>query len=98
MGMPRVDPYSDTRYRQLRAALKRRSRAAGAPCWLCGEAIDYDLPHTDAMSFTADHVHSLVNGGRVDSSDLKPAHRRCNGKRQGGATRTGGPVATTIEW
>lgn len=37
-------------------------RKAGAACHICGQAIDYSLPHTDPKSFVVDHVIPLVKG------------------------------------
>ncbi|PRI11893.1 HNH endonuclease [Leucobacter massiliensis] len=70
-------------YRRKQAALKRRTAREGLPCgwgsdYGCGEPIDTTLPHTDPMSFTADHPNALGNGGHLVRQDLHPFHRRCN--------------------
>lgn len=90
--------YWDHSYRKRTAELKRRVKANGLPCWLCGRGIDTDLPWTHAMSFTADHVQPLAHGGKV-LGELRPAHRSCNSSR--GAKRTAENVQrpkTTREW
>lgn len=74
-------------YRRQQAALKRRTTVDGLPCgygspdgWGCGEPIDTTLPSTHPMSFTADHVDALANGGRL-LGPLVPMHRRCNSRK-----------------
>lgn len=53
------------------------------PCWLCGQAIDYKLPHDDEMAFTVEHIHpqsthpELIN----DPGNCVAAHARCNKRR-----------------
>lgn len=74
--------YSDRGYRLRQAALKRQSRAADAPCALCGAPIDYSLPAGHPMSFTADHTKSLKSGGSLYGA-LRPAHHGCNARRGG---------------
>ena len=69
-------------YRRRAARLRRTS----VICWLCGEAIDTDLPPHHARSWTADHVDPLANGGDVDGL-IRPAHRDCNASKGNGAPR-----------
>ena len=65
--------YSTTR-KQIRKALA----ADEPPCHICGQAIDYTLPHTDPMSFQADHVTPRARGGSHTLDNSKASHRRCN--------------------
>lgn len=58
----------DASHRIRAAAL----RALGRPCSLCGQPIDYTLPHTSPQSFNAHHVTQNRQG------PLSPAHRVCN--------------------
>src|SRR5690606_11175882 len=67
---------NDRVYQKKRAALKKQR----LPCWLCGEAIDYQAPPGHPMSFEADHVVSLQSGGS-NRGELRPAHSRCNRRR-----------------
>lgn len=48
------------------------------PCWLCGGAIDYTLPHLDPMSYVVDHEVPLKLGGADSLANKRPAHRQCN--------------------
>ncbi|WP_423817336.1 HNH endonuclease [Rothia nasimurium] len=72
--------YDDRTYRKKTAALRSYVQRTQSPCWLCGQPIDLMLPYTHPMSFTADHVEAIANGGKL-LSELRPAHRRCNSSR-----------------
>lgn len=71
-------------YRRKQAALKRRTKDEHLPCWLCGEPVDTSLPTTHRLSFTADHVQALNQGGHLVRNELRPAHRACNSRRGDG--------------
>ena len=60
-----------------RAAIKAKRQ----PCHLCGEPIDYDLPHLDPMAFVVDHVVPLARGGKDEIANKRAAHRSCNGTK-----------------
>ncbi|MFI7607656.1 HNH endonuclease [Micromonospora sp. NPDC049366] len=74
--------------------IRRRIRETLArgrpPCHLCGEPIDYDLPHTDPMSFELDHVVPLARGGADHISNAAASHKACNRTK---GDRAGGPPA-----
>lgn len=59
-----------------------RHRAAIArtqpPCGICGQPIDYTLPHTDPSSYVVDHVIALDLGGPDTLANKQAAHRDCN--------------------
>ena len=59
-----------------------RIRATKAACHICGNPINYTLPHTDEMSFVVDHVIPLAKGGADNLSNKKAAHRLCNSKKR----------------
>ena len=80
VSMKRKGRYNDHTYRKRNAALRAHVDRTGEPCWLCGQPIDLALPYTHPMSFTADHVEAIANGGKL-LSELRPAHRRCNSSR-----------------
>lgn len=50
------------------------------PCGICGQPIDYTLPHLDPRSFVVDHIIPLnPKYGGTDTIDNKQAaHRDCN--------------------
>lgn len=70
----------NTRRMQL---LKREVRARRDPCWLCGQAIDYTLPHDDPHAFSVDHIKpwSTHPELREDPANLAAAHASCNKSR-----------------
>lgn len=67
------------------AARKRdraRIAATKAACHICGQAVDYTLPHTDPMSFVVDHIIPLAKGGADTMKNKAAAHRECNSKKR----------------
>jgi hypothetical protein len=62
------------------------------PCVLCSEWIDYTLDHPHPMSFAAEHVVPVRDGG--DHRTLAPSHLRCQNV-QGGQVRAGIEVASS---
>lgn len=74
MGTPRNKHLA----KLMRARLARSKPA----CHICGEPIDYQLPHTEPRSFVVDHVVPLAKGGDDAPSNFKAAHRDCNSKKR----------------
>lgn len=98
MHMPTKTRYDNRTYRKRTSALKAHVKRTGEPCWLCGKPIDLNLPYTHPMSFTADHVDAIANGGKL-LGELRPAHRSCNSAR--GRKRTHEqikPPTTSRNW
>ena len=62
--------------------IRDRHRAAirkgEPPCWICGQPIDYTLPHLDPGAFVVDHVIPLDKGGPDTLGNKRAAHRACN--------------------
>lgn len=81
-----------------RRAIRARWKAIGAPCALCGKAIDYSLPAGHPMSFEVDEkvpVSRWREAGyaspahcALDFENTQPAHRVCN-QRKGNGLRVG---------
>lgn len=78
-----------------RDAIRKRWRAIGAPCALCGYAIDYSLgmvrdPRTGKrrmhpMAFVVDEIVPVSNGGDpLDFANTQPAHWICNARKGDG--------------
>lgn len=57
----------------------RRQIARGKPdCHICGDPIDYGLPHLDPGAYVIDHVIPLAKGGANDIDNVAAAHNSCN--------------------
>lgn len=50
-------------------------------CGICGEPIDYTLPHMDPWEFVVDHVIPLIAGGPDELHNKQASHRCCNGAK-----------------
>lgn len=69
-----------------------------AVCWICGGAIDMNLPPGHGRDFTLDHLVPLAKGGALDG-EVKPAHRSCNSSRgDGRRTKRGATPPTLLNW
>lgn len=77
---------------------KLENDPALAVCWICGGAIDMNLPPRHGRGFTLDHLVPLSRGGDIDG-EVKPAHRSCNSARgDGRKTKRGATPPTLLEW
>ena len=91
---------NDRAYVAKREALQRQARKNNTPCHLCGQPFNFDLEWKHPMSFTADHIDAVANGGSMTGA-LKPAHRSCNsrrGKKPLNSTRATPVPKTSREW
>jgi len=61
---------------------RARIRSTHSACGICGNPIDYLLPHDDPMSFTVDHIIPLSKGGPDRIDNKQAAHRRCNSTKR----------------
>ena len=65
-----------------RRALRKRVKAMGMPCAICGQPIDYDLPALHPMSYELDEIVPVSLGGsELDPDNVQPAHRICNQRK-----------------
>jgi 5-methylcytosine-specific restriction endonuclease McrA len=66
-------------------------KARHAPCWLCGQPIDYTLPAGHPQAFTVDHVQPRSQRPDLaeDPANLRAAHAKCNKARGTAAPRHG---------
>lgn len=83
---PSSDLGRDPRYQAARTRYRNECWQTNAPCWLCGQPIDYNLrwPHPDSWSL--DHkitVSTPVLGARyaLDPGNFRPSHLHCNQER-----------------
>ena len=72
-------PSKTPQLRRIAAELKTRR----GPCWICGQAIDYTLPHTDEMAFTVEHIMPRSTHPELenDPGNTVASHARCNKRR-----------------
>lgn len=74
----------DTRaYKKARAQFKAQGQAENAPCWLCGQPIDYNAPKGNPDAHTLDHLHPVSTAPELhnDPANWRHAHAHCNSKR-----------------
>lgn len=66
-----------------RDSFKRAGEQVGAPCWLCGAPIRYDLPSSEPDSHALDHRLPVSQYPHLfkDRANWEHSHRRCNEKR-----------------
>ena len=64
-------------------------KRTGAGCHICGQPIDYTLPHLDPLAFEVDHLVPLSSASTDAERDAldtlankRAAHRRCNSKKR----------------
>jgi 5-methylcytosine-specific restriction endonuclease McrA len=71
------------RWRALKVKFKELCRLESRPCWLCGQAIDYDLPHDHPDAFSVDHRFPVSTHRHLgdDPANLEASHARCNKSR-----------------
>lgn len=67
-----------TRNTTIRDRHRRYIARTKPPCSLCGQDIDYTLPHLDPMSFVVDHILPVARGGGDELDNKAAAHRACN--------------------
>ncbi|QQM15151.1 HNH endonuclease [Gordonia phage TinaLin] len=74
---------STRRWRVLKAEFRRKCKQRRAPCWLCGQPIDYTLVHPHPEAFEPDHYHPVAKRPELaeDPANLRPSHSSCNRSR-----------------
>jgi hypothetical protein len=105
-----TDDEAKARRKQSRHARRTRERLAQVEdvdrlrvferdewtCHICAGPVDRELPNSDPMGPTLDHVVPLSAGGLHSYKNVKLAHRRCNESKGGppvGPRRARGPVS-----
>ncbi len=78
--MPSVVGRDTYEFQRLRARLRDERRPT---CWLCGQAIDYDLAKEDPSAFSVDHIHPVSLRPELAEvySNLAASHLACNRAR-----------------
>lgn len=67
-----------TRNTTVRDQHRRTIARTKPPCGICGDPIDYTLPHDDPMSYAVDHIVPLNRGGSDTLDNKQASHRTCN--------------------
>lgn len=67
-------------------------------CHICGQPIDYTLPHLDPGEYVVDHLIPLAAGGTDTINNKAAAHRSCNRAKSDTNTTTLRSYSTTRQW
>lgn len=90
------DPRQTRRWRELRSRLYERDRKANAPCWICGQPIDYRAEAGTPDAWEPDHVVPVASNPELalDPGNVRPSHCSCNRSRGSdkGAPSIGSPT------
>ena len=68
-------------WRRMRKQCFQRDKAKNAPCWICGQPIDYNAkPSTTPDSYEPDHRHSVKTHPELAEvpENVMPSHKSCN--------------------
>lgn len=70
-------------WRRLRERAYQRDRSANAPCWICGQPIDYRAPVGTPDAWEPDHFLPVSTHpeAAMDIGNLRPSHCSCNRSR-----------------
>ena len=83
------DPRQTPAWRRMRTQCFERDEAKRAPCWICGQRIDYSVaPGSTPESYEPDHRMPVETHPELAllPENVMPSHRRCNrarGKKAG---------------
>lgn len=89
-GISRYAGRSTRRYKTTRAKYRADSKehvnhdgTTGRPCWLCGQPIDYDLPHDHPDAWSLDHAYTVTARPDLaeDPANYRDSHLQCNKQR-----------------
>lgn len=75
------------RWKYVRMQAYERDRKANAPCWWCGQPINYLLPpSSEQEAWEGDHRVPVSKAPEfeLDLNNIAPSHRRCNRARGDG--------------
>ena len=76
-----------SRWKAIRGMAYERDRKANAPCWWCGQAINYIVPPSSTPdSWEGDHKIPVSKAPdlELDLNNVMPSHRHCNRSRGDG--------------
>lgn len=93
-------------YRKLRKDFRASCQQAAAPCWLCGQPIDYTIPWKDPLTgevndeaFELDHLLPRSTHPELaeDPGNFRPTHRSCN-RQKSNRILSGGLGRVSRKW
>ena len=89
-----ADPRSHRRYKKLHGEFHALCSEADAPCWICGQAIDYDAELSDETNrsrFQLDHYYPVADYPELalDPANFRASHAGCNNARSNDAPHPG---------
>lgn len=76
-----------TNMNKQRIRFRERCTDEDAPCWLCGQKIDYLVPSSSTPdSFELDHFYTVSERPDLqeDPANFRPSHMLCNRERGNG--------------
>lgn len=75
--------YRTDKWKRVRLACYRRDKGRAAPCWICGQAIDYQAPAGTPDSWEPDHYIPTSTHPEYgyDPANIRPSHSSCNRSR-----------------
>lgn len=93
-----VPAWNGRRAKEALEFVKRKGRSSGAPCCICRQPIDYELPSTDPDGCSVQHVKSRALFPHLtwDPANWAPAHLGCN--KAEGKTPTVAIGQTSRRW
>lgn len=80
-------PNRSSRWGTIRKMAYERDRKLNAPCWWCGQAINYIVkPSSEPDAYEGDHKIPVSKRPdlELDLNNVMPSHRRCNRSRGDG--------------
>ena len=92
---------STRRWRErVRPACYRRDAAVQAPCWICGQPIDYTAAPGTPDAWEPDHYYSPDDYPELaeDMTNIRPSHSSCNRSRHKGEKDDLNIGNTTRKW
>ncbi|QLF84048.1 HNH endonuclease [Gordonia phage Upyo] len=74
---------NSTRYTRLAKRYRSKCEVVKAPCWICGQPIDYTIPPGNTDAFEVDHFHPVTTHPHLfeEPANFRPSHKGCNSSR-----------------
>lgn len=75
--------YHTDKWERVRLACYRRDMKRRAPCWICGQPIDYQAPAGTPDAWEPDHYLPTSSHPEYgyDPANIRPSHSSCNRSR-----------------